>query len=194
MQEATELEWIETESEIEALLKEAEFIKKYHPKYNILMRDDKHYFYVVITREEFPRIFITHQPQASIKYPVSIIKDKNRPLNTKYLILNTKYVGPFTSGTALHSTLRLLRRIFPYCTCEITHKRPCLNSQIGRCPGYCCILKNVATNKRPLVSCNIQYRENIKNIITVLEGRRRKILPELKLKKKISISVPNSYC
>src|SRR3990167_1179554 len=173
--------WRKNYSEkVRLMMKEAELIKKYHPKYNILMRDDKHYFYVGITREEFPRIFITHQPQTSIKYPVSSIKDKNRPLNTKYLILNTKYVGPFTSGTALHSTLRLLRRIFPYCICEINHKRPCLNSQIGRCPGCCCIQENVATNKRPLVSCNIQYRENIKNIIAVLEGRRRKILAELK--------------
>src|SRR3989338_6744848 len=61
--EATALNFIETGSEIEALIKEAELIKKYRPKYNSLMRDDKNYFFVGITKEDFPRVFVTHQPR-----------------------------------------------------------------------------------------------------------------------------------
>src|SRR3989338_6772443 len=78
--ETTNLDWIETASEIEALIKEAKLIKKYNPKYNILMRDDKNYFYVGVTKEEFPKVFITHQPGVDLK---------------------TKYIGPFTNGNAL---------------------------------------------------------------------------------------------
>ena len=163
LQEATKLDWIETESEIDALLKEAEFIKKYRPKYNVLMRDDKNYFYVGVTLEEFPRIFITHQPQ-KVQSPKLKIKS---------------YIGPFTSGAALKTVLKLLRKIFPYCTCKKPHRRFCLNAAMGRCLGCCC-LKNVTTIKRPLDSCNIRYQENIKNLVAVLSGRKKNLLKVLR--------------
>ena len=105
----------------EALIRESELIKKHRPKYNVLMRDDKNYFYVGFTREKYPKIFITHQPQT---------KD--------YKLKTINYVGPFTDGGALRSVLKTLRRVFPYCTCTKPHKTPCLNSRIGRCLGVCC--------------------------------------------------------
>ncbi|MBI2121674.1 MAG: GIY-YIG nuclease family protein [Candidatus Sungbacteria bacterium] len=203
MREATKLEWIETKSEIEALLKEAELIKKFRPKYNILMRDDKNYFYVGITKEKFPKIFITHQPRAANASTKNLdlrTKQKNKRLSSKFYILSS-YIGPFTSGTALHSTLRLLRRIFPYCTCRRPHKRACLNSQIGRCPGYCCLLQtvtqkphksNVPTATLSLNSWNItEYRKNIKSIIAVLESKHIRILAELKQGMKVAAKKQN---
>lgn len=154
-EEATALEWQETNSEIEALIREAELIKRHLPKYNVLMRDDKSYFYVAVTREEFPKIFIAHQPRA-----------KNRKPKAKFL-------GPFTSGSALFGTLKLLRKIFPYCTCKQLHKRPCLNAEIGRCLGFCCGKNKLQHAK--LKAQNGEYKKNIKNVIAVLSGKRKRI-------------------
>lgn len=164
--DATMLEWIQTESEIDALVKEAELIKRYTPKYNIVMRDDKNYFYVGITKEEFPKIFFTHQPYQKIQNSV-------------------KYIGPFTSGIALKTTLKILRKIFPYCTCKVKHKRPCLNAEIERCPGYCCIQSKPSTSSGNIfpersAAESKEYLKNIKNIISVLSSKRKKLLMELK--------------
>lgn len=164
MREATKLEWIELESEIDALIKEAEYIKKYLPKYNIVMRDDKNFFYVGITKEEFPKIFITHQVHQQIA--------RSRATRVSYL-------GPYTSGSALKITLRMLRNVFSYCTCQEKHKRPCLNSQIGRCPGFCCDKSKPRIIDRELSE---EYGKNIKNIVAVLSGRRKRIVSELKQK------------
>ncbi|MBI4225217.1 MAG: UvrB/UvrC motif-containing protein [Candidatus Sungbacteria bacterium] len=163
--EATSLEWIETQSEIEALIKEAELIKTYLPKFNILMRDDKNYFYVAITRDEFPRIFLTHQLQKDRIGRIRMRKD-----------IGVDYIGPFTSGPALKEVLALLRRIFPYCTCTQLHKRPCLNSQIGKCLSFCCHKSNV---QNPNIKLQKEYGANIKNIIAILTGRKKKLLSEL---------------
>ncbi len=164
--EATSLEWIETSSEIDALIKEAEMIKAHLPKFNVLMRDDKNYFYVAITGEEFPKIFLTHQLQ---KNRIGRIKLKKGQ--------GVDYIGPFTSGPALKEVLALLRRAFPYCTCTQLHQRPCLNSQIGKCFGFCC-------NKSNIQMTNIKYQKEyevtIKNIIAILTGKKKKLLVELK--------------
>lgn len=175
--EATSIKWIKTESEIGALLKEAELIKLHMPKYNIAMRDDKNYFYVGITKEEFPRIFLTHQPQMTgIRNKEPGIRESRKNYNSKFLIQDSIYVGPFTSGIALKTTLRILRKIFSYCTCKIKHKRPCLNAEIERCPGYCCIL-----NSELHIKNKNEYQKNIKNIIAILCGKRKWLLRELKL-------------
>src|SRR3989344_4997755 len=116
LKEAVKLDWKILNSEVEALIKEAELIKKYRPKYNVLMRDDKNYFYVGFTKEKYPKIFLTHQPGE-----------------------NAGYIGPFTEGGSLRTVLKTLRRTFPYCTCKSPHKKPCLNAKIGRCLGFCCL-------------------------------------------------------
>ncbi len=179
--ESTRVEWRETESEIEALIREAELIKKHRPKFNVMMRDDKSYFYVGISREEFPRIFITHQSAQ--------IRNSNIEIRNKFKIQNSKpvsdfgfrasdfprYIGPFTSGSALKTVLKLLRRIFPYCTCRAPHTRPCVNAQIGRCPGYCC-LKNQESDMKH----REEYEKNISGARAILTGKRKKLLRELK--------------
>ena len=162
--EATRLQTLTTGSEIEALIKEAELIKRYRPKYNSLMRDDKNYFFVGITQEAFPRIFTTHQPYKD---------ERRRPKDE-----SSRYFGPFTSVTEVKTVLKLLRRVFPYCTCKGTHTRPCLNSEIGRCPGYCCS-EGQRTNAKGQ-KLRSEYRKNIRKIIAVLSGRSMRLLAELK--------------
>ncbi len=201
--EATSLKFIETFSEIEALLKETELIKRHRPKYNILMRDDKNYFYVGITKEEFPRVFVTHQPLKAELLRITNktelrIATRAHIRNSKKLVIRrgASYIGPFTSGGALHTTLKLLRRVFPYCTCKGTHKRPCLNSQIGRCVGYCCsqTQSSPASPRRSrgraklkaqsyslkLKDGRMAYRKNIGGVIAVLTGKKTRLIAQLK--------------
>ncbi len=192
LQEATRLKTIETASEVEALIKEAELIKKYRPKYNLLMRDDKSYFYVAVGREEFPRIFVTHQPR-QIRNPKSEIRNKSKIQNSKrvskfgFRASSFRYIGPFTSGSALRAALKLLRRVFPYCTCTQAHKRPCLNSEIGRCLGYCC---TAVASSRQLPAASTQrreYRKNIRSIVAILEGGRTRLMGRLKREMKEAV-------
>ena len=165
--EAERLEFVITQSEVEALVTESDLIKRFMPKFNVLMRDDKSYFHVAITREDFPRIFATHQLQKD-----RIGKMKLTPEQ------GVEYIGPFTSGSALKDVLMLLRKAFPYCTCKDTqHKRPCLNSQIGRCPGYCCFAD---TDKEIQKKHKEEYRSNIESTIGILSGRKTKLLVQMK--------------
>ncbi|HHE67556.1 MAG TPA: excinuclease ABC subunit C, partial [Candidatus Parcubacteria bacterium] len=106
--------FLKTDSEIEALVLEAKLIKKYRPRHNVVWRDDKNYFFLAKTKEDFPLIFITHQPK------------KNERI---------EYVGPFVDGRALKQSLKALRKIFPYRSCKRIPKRPCLWHQLQRCPA-----------------------------------------------------------
>lgn len=184
LKEAARVEWAEAESEVNALIKEAELIKAHIPKYNILQRDDKNYFYVGITiKEEYPKIFLTHQPNRALGARRQALGLKH--LRPKAYNLKPIYIGPFTSGSALKTTLRLLRNIFPFCTCKDAHKRPCLNAEIGRCPRYCCFksslrYSNVLENIRIPTDAKNEYGKNIRNIIGVLSGKKKKISKELK--------------
>ncbi len=188
--ESDHIDWIESSSEAEAFIAEAEMIKKHQPKFNVLMRDDKNYFYVGITRQEFPRVFITHQPAQ--------IRNSNIEIRNKFKIQNSKpvsdfgfrasdfprYIGPFTSGSALKTVLRLLRKIFPYCTCKKPHARPCLNSQIGRCMGYCCRKQETANSEQRTAVGAQRQREEYKKIISglaaVLSGKKKQLAGELR--------------
>jgi excinuclease ABC subunit C len=140
-------------SEIEALIKEALFIKKKRPKYNILFRDDKNYFFVAFTKEKFPRIFITHQPSK---------------------IKNAQIIGPYVDGKALKTTLKLIRKIFPYCSCRKAHFRKCIFAYLNLCPGYCC-LKNIVPNEEDVE----KYQTNISNIKKILLGKNEILHKEL---------------
>ncbi|MFR5717765.1 MAG: GIY-YIG nuclease family protein [Anaerotignum faecicola] len=117
-----EFEYIVTDSEMEALLLECNLIKKHHPYYNILLKDDKSYPYIKVTVQEmFPRIFITRRME----------KDK------------AKYYGPFTDVLAAKETVETLHKLFPIRKCkkvfprDIGKERPCLNHHIGQCIAPC---------------------------------------------------------
>ncbi len=190
--EATRLETIEASSEIEALIKEAELIKRHRPKYNLLMRDDKSYFYVAVGNEEFPRIFVTHQPRQT-RNPKSEIRNKYQIQNSKrvskfgFRASSFRYIGPFTSGGTLRAALKLLRRIFPFCTCTRPHKRPCLASEIGRCVGYCCTIAESQKSKAKSQRLRSEYRKNIRSIIAVLSGKKTRLVGRLKREMKDAV-------
>ncbi len=117
-----QFEYIITDSEMEALILECNLIKKYKPRYNILLKDDKHYPFIKITiNEDFPRVFVTRRK----------LKD------------GAKYFGPYPAVADVHETMELLKKVFPMRTCRKSIKenmvkdRPCLNYHIKLCSGPC---------------------------------------------------------
>ncbi len=149
------IDTIITDSELEALILECNLIKKHAPKYNIRLKDDKHYPYIRITmQEDFPRLMIAR----------SIHKD------------GAKYYGPYISSYAVDETLQLLRAIFPLRTCRKDigrehPERPCLNYHIKRCLAPC----------QGLVSREV-YRAMIHEICLFLEGRQQDLVKDLRTK------------
>jgi len=124
LEEAVDLEWLVTGSEVEALLTESMLIKELQPRYNVLLKDGKDYPLLAITREEFPRVFIT--------------RDRN--------LAAVDLIGPFTSGGELQRAYHFLQRAFRFRTCELDiHEAdparrsfaPCLNWHIKRCSAPC---------------------------------------------------------
>lgn len=109
------LETIEVLSELEALILEANLIKKYLPQYNIRLTDDKDYLYIKITKEKFPRIITARKSE---------LKDA------------LEFFGPFPSSKIIKSTLKKLRRIFPWCASPY-RRRSCFYYHLGLCPGPC---------------------------------------------------------
>lgn len=153
--EATKIDFIETKNDIEALILESQYIKKNRPDFNIMLRDDKQYFYVGLTNDLYPKVFLTHQPQNAERNQI-------------------EFIGPFTDGSALKTTLRLLRRIFPYCTCKQSHNNYCLNYHIGKCIGDCCLKKTETDNLKRLT-----YKKNIKAIKDLLSGKKSSLIKDL---------------
>lgn len=171
-----------TDSEIEALLLEAKLIKKYQPKYNVAWKDDKNYFYVGITKENYPRIFITHQIQNS--------KGKSQNYNPKSKII---YVGPFVDGTALKQTLKVLRKVFPYRSCNKIPKHPCLWHQLARCPAPCLLKTNLGQQivQDRISDVKIECQRNMKNLIKILQGEKGQTLKDLKKEMKAASDSQN---
>jgi excinuclease UvrABC nuclease subunit len=110
------IDWIKTRNESEAMLLEDQLIKKYKPRYNIQWKDDKSYFWVAFSNDEWPRIQIVHKSHA--------ISNKFQP------------IGPFVNGRELRRVLRALRKIFPYRTCKNQYNKPCLQWHLGLCPAH----------------------------------------------------------
>ena len=112
-----DFEYIVTSSELESLILEITLIKKYNPKYNILLKDDKSYPYIEFTNEVYPRL--------------RIIRNTKRKKNKNYLY------GPFPNVNAARKTVDMLNRIYPLRKCEHLKKEVCLYYHIGQCLGYC---------------------------------------------------------
>ena len=112
-----EIETIVTSSEVEALILECNLIKKYRPRYNISLKDDKTYPYLKVTmQEDFPRLYVTRRQ----------LRD------------GARYYGPYADAGAMHATVKLLRSMFPLRTCrKMNPDRPCLNYHIKRCLAPC---------------------------------------------------------
>jgi len=173
--------FIKSDSEIEALLLEAKLIRKYRPKYNIMWRDDKNYFFVARTPEDFPQIFITHQPQTRLQVTGNRLQSlKSRKLKPKIYHLTPKLVGPFVDGKALKQTLKILRKVFPFRSCKKLPNRPCLWYQLDRCLAPC-TFKTGFARQIPSAQNKIKNRsqKNARNIFQVLKGEKNKVLKEL---------------
>ena len=115
--EIVDFEYIVVGTNEEALILEINLIKKYDPKYNILLRDDKSYPYIEITNEKYPRLMIVR----------SINRKKNKG----------KLFGPYPNVKAARETVNMLNRIYPLKKCNTFPKKPCLYYHIGECLGYC---------------------------------------------------------
>ena len=150
-----DLEVIVTDTEVEALILENTLIKEYRPKYNILLKDDKSYPYIRITKEEYPRVFKTRR----------VVRD------------GSKYFGPYTDGTYLYSLLKTLRSIFPLRSCELAltdatidagRWKVCLDYHIKKCDGPC---EGHIDRER--------YNEYIRQAQQVLNGRTKDLERQL---------------
>ncbi|HBE9107138.1 excinuclease ABC subunit UvrC [Clostridioides difficile] len=150
-------EYIITDSELEALILECNLIKRYRPKYNVVLRDDKTYPYIkVTTNEDYPRILKVRR----------VLKDK------------AKYFGPYTNITAVNDTLELISSTYPIRSCKIdidkaikNKTRPCLNLHINKCLGPC--TGNVSKE---------EYGKMVEEIIMCLSGKEEKLMELLKEK------------
>jgi len=172
LDKAKKIGYIKTDSEIEALILEAQLIKKCQPRYNVVWKDDKNYFFIGITKEDFPQVSITHQ----------------RNLQSTIYNLQSKYVGPFVDGKALRQTLKILRKIFPYRSCKNLLKKPCLWYHIRRCPAPCLIKTNL-DKKVLLKEIKTECKKNSKNIFEFFEKGKAWVLNSLRREmKKVSKS------
>lgn len=143
-------------SELEALLIEAELVRAHQPPYNVLLKDDKSFLYVVITKEEFPRVL-----------------KKRRPEILRFHQKDT-VLGPFASGYKLQEVLKLARRIFPWCNDPQNQKRrACFYYHLELCPGAC-IGEISAEN----------YQENIRGLLQFLRGHQRELMRNLEAEMK----------
>ena len=144
------LEYIITNTEVEALILESHLIKKHKPRYNILLKDDKKYPYFLVTDEDFPRI--------------SVVRKKN--INPE----KGRYYGPYTDVRAMYSTLDFLKKIFPLKQCKTPKfkDRPCLYYQIGRCMAPC---QNLVTSE--------EYKNIVHQAELFLAGKQTELMKQL---------------
>src|SRR5258706_10798440 len=157
VRDITEIEWIVVGSELEALILEMNLIKKHRPKYNIRLKDDKRYPYIKIHwADPFPKVTVTRQMEED----------------------GSRYFGPYTSAWAVYQTLDVLRKIFPYLTCdrEITgmDKRACLYFDIKLCIAPC-IEKTTQTPYPQIITHLIDFlRRHPARILTPLQSHMQK--------------------
>ena len=152
VRQVTEIEFIVTDSEAEALALEANLIKQHQPYYNVLLKDDKKYPYVCVTwSEDYPRIFITRKRRAT--------KAQDR------------YYGPYVDTRLLRYTLHIIKRVFPLRQRRqpLFKDRPCLNYDLGRCPGVC---QSLITPE--------EYKKIIHKVVMVFQGRSDELVDILR--------------
>ncbi len=154
--EIADLDFIVTDSELEALILEANLIKEHRPRYNVRFKDDKRYPYIKVTwAEPYPKVLLPRRMEQD----------------------GSRYFGPFTSAAAVHQTLDLLRKSFPYLTCSRTitglDARPCLYYDINLCLGPCI---GAATQE--------EYRATIHSLVRFLEGRSDEVVADLQKRMK----------
>lgn len=150
--QADKISYIICDSILEAIILEAENIKKYWPKYNIVDRDNRSFIYIALDHKA--------------KYPKPILIRANDL--KKFPSNNYKIFGPYQSYQLISKALQILRRIFPYSLCQPLKERACFDYQIGLCPGIC--IDKISAQ---------DYNQNIKNLMLFLGGKKEKLLTKL---------------
>ena len=145
-----DLEYIIADNELEALVLECNLIKKYRPKYNINLKDDKTYPFLKITNEDYPQVLVTRK----------VLKD------------GARYFGPYPSVNELRNSLEMIRKIFPFRSCKqkvFTNDRPCLNAHIQMCYAPC--VGRISKE---------EYNEMIEEIALFFEGKQDGLVKRLR--------------
>ncbi len=160
LEKAEKIDFIKTDSVLEALILEASLIKKYKPKYNTKEKDDKSHNFIVITKEDFPRILV--------------LRGRELEKKTKDYKLQAKF-GPFPQGSILKEAMKIIRKIFPFrdkCTPPkingLNSSKRCFNRQIELCPGVC----SGEISKK-------EYAKIISNIKMFLSGKKNTLIKKL---------------
>jgi len=170
VRDITEIEWIVVGSELEALILEMNLIKKHRPKYNIRLKDDKRYPYIKVHwADPFPKVTVTRQMEED----------------------GSRYFGPYTSAWAVYQTLDVLRKIFPYLTCdrEITglDKRACLYFDIKLCIAPCIGAASQASYRQMITDLMDFLGGHSEGIVTRLESEMQKASEELRFEKAAAV-------
>jgi excinuclease ABC subunit C len=164
IEQSDSLDYQTTLSNFDAILLEAELIKKFRPKYNVSWKDDKNYLYIKITTQEtYPKI-----------YPVRKEDDGK-----------SKYFGPFGSSKMTYTLIYELRRIAPFCTQKKVSKKPCFYSKLGLCNPCPNFIEHIGDNQMQ-TQLKKEYKNNIRKVISLLSGQSHQILTDLE--KSIQIS------
>lgn len=149
--EIKKIDYIETDSALEALILEAELIKKHEPPYNIREKDGTSFLFIEITKDKFPRVLL--------------VRGKNKAEGVRF--------GPFTSASSARIALRIIRKLFPFSVHPLdktdSFKRACFDYEIGLCPGTCI---NAISRE--------DYLKNIHHIKLFLNGKKKRVLSDLK--------------
>lgn len=158
VKQIVDLEYVVTDSEVEALILESNLIKEHSPWFNVRLKDDKNYPYIKVTvNEDFPRVLLVRRR----------VRD------------GARYYGPYTSASAVRNTINFLRKLFPIRSCNKKiiageqNDRPCLNYHIGRCSGPCAGYIDKES-----------YRLIVDEVCLFLEGRHERLIPDLREKMK----------
>jgi excinuclease ABC subunit C len=147
------IDYIQKPTALEALILEANLIKYYWPKYNILEKDNKSFLYLVITKEDFPKPLLIRGAEL----------DEESAKKYKAVF------GPYTSPRSLRAALDLIRKVFPWSTCEVGQKRPCFYVHLKQCPGVCV----GAADKK-------EYQKIIRGLIKFFEGKKDDLLKQFR--------------
>ncbi len=152
--DAVTLEWRQTDSVLEALILEASLVKTHKPKANTDLKDDKSWNYVVVTREDYPRVLVVRGKNIEQEFPA-----KTRGYT----------FGPFPHGLQLQAAMKLIRKIFPYRDkCVPNSGKRCFNAQLGLCPGVC---SGEITQA--------EYRRIVRHIVLLFQGKKKELLQTL---------------
>ncbi len=161
VQDIVDFDYVITNSEIESLLLENTLIKKHMPRYNILLKDDKSYPFIKITKEKHPRLIVTR----TVKKGTGL------------------YFGPYPNAFSAYETKKLLDRIYPLRKCDTMPDKLCLYYHIGQCLGPCVYDVSVETNKKMINGITRFLNGETKEIVSDLEEKMRKASEELEFER-----------